>query len=203
VKRLTILLIAILALMVAGCANESASASASAVPTQEPTPEPTETPPAESDGGGLPSLEPGAGDLADLLPTEVGGFTLTYQSAQGEEVLGSSDLTPEERAFFESVGASPSDLSSAFGIAFDQSGQGITIVAFRVAGADTDQMRDAFLSSMQDPGEVGEETTVAGKTVTTLGSGTGSGYLYAHDDVIFIVGGDPPSLVEEALAALP
>jgi hypothetical protein len=206
VKRISILLMAILlAAVAAGCSSQSGqSASAEPTATPEPTPEPTPSDAASSEGG-LPSFAPGAGDLARFLPTEVGGLTLNYQSASGEDVLGSADLTPEIQAFFDRVDATPADLSSAIGIAFDMENEsGISIFAFRVAGTDSATLRDEFISTMEDQGEtLGEETTVAGKQVTAMGQDGGSGYLYVKDDVIYIVGGEPASLVEEALSQLP
>jgi len=208
VKRFSLLFIVLLALLVAACSSGTSSSGeeSQAVATEEPTPESTPSEVAATDGGEA-SLEPGAGDLTGLLPTEVGGLSITYQSASGEEVIGSEGVTPEARAFFDRVGASASDLSSAFGSGFDmEAGQFLTILAFRVAGAEEGTLRDEFLSVMQTEGDVvGEETSVGGKTVHTFGSAgeQTNGFLYVKDDVVYVVGGEPSSLAEEALAALP
>ncbi len=202
--RISSLLLILLLAVAAGCSSPAASGEESQPdPTATPTPEPTPEP--SVDVGGGPSLEPGAGDLADLLPDEVGGIPITYQSASGEGVFGSEGITPEIQAFFDRVDASPSDLSSAFGFAFDaEAASGVSIVAFRVEGSDEGTLRTEFLSVMQEEEEtIGEETTVAGKTVNAFGEEGSTGYLYVHDDVVYIVAGEPPALAEEALAALP
>ena len=204
--RISILLMVLL-LIVAGCGTPASSGSASqeateeATPTPSPTPEPSPTEAAVEE----PSLEPGAGDLADLLPEEVGGIPINYQHASGEGVFGSEGITPEVQSFFDRVGASPDDLSSAFGFAFDaEDATGVSIVAFRVEGSDESTLRTEFLGVMEDEGEViGEETTVSGKSVHTFGEAGSNGFLYVHDDVVYIVAGDPPTIAEEALAALP
>jgi len=207
VKRFSLLFIVLLALLVAACSSETSSSAeeSQATATEQPTPEPTQSEVASTDGA-LPSLQPGAGDLADILPTEVGGVAITYQSASGGEVLGSGDMPPETRAFFDSIGAEPSDLSSAFGSGFDtEAGQFITLLAFRVAGADEGSLRDQFLATMEAQGDlVGEETTIGGKTVHSFGEDAGgTGVLYVKDDVVYVVTATPADLVEEALAALP
>jgi hypothetical protein len=208
--RITILL-ALLVFVVAACttaevstSDEASEPTASAEATPEPTPEESDEPTDEAE----PSLSEGAGDLDDVLPDEVGGLTIEYQHSSGADVIGAEGVTPEAQAFFDRVGADPSDLSSAFGFAFDAagSGSGISIVAFRVEGADEGTLRTEFLATMTEAGDtLGREQTMGGKTVQVFGSDPASpdGYIYVHDDTVFIVGGEPASLVEEALAALP
>ena len=207
--RITILL-ALLVFVVAACttgevatSEEASEPSASADATPEPTPDES----VEPTQGVEPSLSEGAGDLDDVLPDEVGGLQIEYQHSSGEDVIGAEGVTPEAQAFFDRVGADASDLSSAFGFAFDgEAGTGISIVAFRVAGADEGTLRTEFLATMTEAGDtLGEEQDVGGKTVIPFGSDPESadGYIYVHDDTVFILGGEPASLVEEALAALP
>ena len=199
-KRITLILLTLLAFFVAACSSDqsgsSADESAAAEQTEEVAPEPAaETTP-----------EPGAGDLAGLLPTEVGGIAIEYESSSGEAVIGSEGVTPEAQEFFDRVGAVPSDLSSAFGIGIDQEEGGvITIGAIRVAGADEGTLRDEFRASIEDQGDVVTEGNIAGKEVLVIGEDEteGSGYFYVKGDVVFIVGGSPASLAEEALSQLP
>jgi hypothetical protein len=192
----------VLLLFVAACTSD-AGPDADATPTAEPTPEATP----ESTPAPEPTLGEGAGDLAAILPTEVGGLTIEYQHSSGAAVLGSDAVTPEARAFFDSVGAEPSDLSSAFGIAFDQeAGSVLTIIAFRVAGADEGQLRDEFLTVLEaEPDQEVSEESLGGKDVLAFGAvpSDSQAYLYVQDDVIYIIGGQPLALAEEALAALP
>jgi hypothetical protein len=206
-KRITMLL-ALLLLVAAGCANETGSSAeaSEAAPTEEPTPEPTPTEEPSEDPGTIPSLAPGAGDLADLLPEEVGGLTLEYAHSSGAQVFDSTGTTPEAIEFLDRVGATPDNVSSAFGFSFDPEAQsGVSIVAFRVEGADEGLLRDGFLSVFEEEGTtIGEETTLGGKTVRQIGDAEATtGYLYVHDDVVYLVSGEPVELAEEALQLLP
>jgi hypothetical protein len=187
--------------LVAGCAGES---TPSATMTPEPTPEPTQ---AESSGFALPSLRSDAGDLAGLLPDSAGGLTITYQSASGEDVFGEDGMSGEALDFLERLGAEPADISTAFGFGFDADTEsGISILAVRVEGASSDDLRAAFIDTIESEGDtVGSPTTIGGKSVQAYGGDETDepGYLYVHGDVVFAVGGSPPELVEEVLAGLP
>ena len=199
-KRITLILLTLLAFFVAACSSDQAGSSADESAAAEQTNEATPEPAAET------TPEPGAGDLAGLLPTEIGGIPIEYESSSGQDVIGSEGVTPEAQEFFDRVGAEPSDLSSAFGIGIDQEAGGvITIGAIRVAGADEDTLRDEFRASIEDQGDVVTEGNVGGKDVLIIGEDEteGSGYFYVKGDVVFIVGGSPASLAEEALSQLP
>jgi hypothetical protein len=192
--------------LLAACTAASPSAT-EAEPTPSPTPEPTPEPTvaAPSDGG-LPSFDPGAGDLDAILPDEVGGIAMQYQSAQGAGVLGSEGMTPEAQEVFTRLGATPEDLSMAFGVGFNSEGSVLSIAAFRVAGADEGQLRDEFQTTMEQDGTgVVSEGNVGGKNVIVFGTDPEApdGYLYVKGDIAFVVAGEPIALVEEALAALP
>jgi hypothetical protein len=202
------ILLALLALVVVGCAEQAASPSASESATSEATPseEPSEEPTEEESEAPQESLGEGAGDLDDVLPDEVGGVTIEYQHTSGEDVLGGEGSTPEAVEFFERVGAETSDISSAFGIGFDaESGAAVTIIAFRVEGADEGQLRTEFLATLaEEESTVTEEQTIGGKSVVAFGEAEASqGYVYVNDDVVFVVGGEPLTLAEEALGLLP
>ena len=197
----------LLALLLLGIVTACTQTAAS--PTEEPTDEATEEPteePTEGPDATIP-LEEGAGDLASVLPDEVGGITIEYTSASGEEAIGSEGMTPEARAFLESVDADASDISTAFGFGFDtEAGSGVSIVAFRIAGADEGRLRDEFRSVMEQEGTTFlEESSLAGKTVLAFGEAESEpeGFMYVKDDTVFVVGGSPPELVEEAIAGLP
>jgi hypothetical protein len=207
VTRILTFTFVLLLVLAAGCASPAASEVESQPPATEeatPEPEPTDEP---SEEPGEPSAQAGAGDLAALLPEEVGGLTIEYTSASGDDVFSSEGAAPPAAdAFLEELGADPADISSAFGFAFDAtSGEGISIVAFRVEGADEGALRDAFVTAMESEGTLaGEETTVGGKSVLFMGDAEATnGYLYVHDDVAYLVSGEPAELAEEALAALP
>lgn len=193
----------LVAVLIAACSGSSPSEGAA---SEEPTATPSPTA-AASEGGGLPSLEPGAGDLDSLLPDEVGGITLQYQFAQGNAVLGSEGVTPEIQDFLDRVGSSMDDVSIAIGIGVDpSSGGGVSIFAIRVAGAGSDALRDEMTQTMEtDNDSVVTEANVGGKDVLTFGTAgqDPEGFMYVHDDVVFLVGASTPELSTEALSLLP
>lgn len=193
----------LLAILIAAC-------SASSPAADTPTPEPTATPTTEASGDGSgASFAPGAGDLDSILPDEVGGITLDYQFAEGQGVLGSEGVTPEVQDFLDQVGSDMDDVRSAIGIGINQeSGGFISIFAIQVSGADEGSLRDEFRQVMEQDAEgTFTETSVAGKDVLAFSSGTAGevpeGYMYVHDDVVFLIGGSTPELSEEALSLLP
>lgn len=208
-----VVLVAIVAAACSGGGGSSPDASGTAAPASQAAPESqaaASVPALPSLGASipaLPSFNEGAGDLADVLPTEVGGITLEYSHSSGDEVFSDEDMTPEAEQFLNDVGGDPSRISSAIGFAFDMStGTGLSIVAFRVEGADEASLRSAYINALESEGDipVGEEATVAGKTVTLIGfDDATNGYLYVRDDVVFLVSGEPIELANEALAALP
>lgn len=157
-------------------------------------------------GATNPSFEAGAGDLDAILPDEVGGITIEYESASGEEVVSDeSGVTPEAQEFFDAVGAQPSQLSSAFGLGLDtETGTAVTIIAFRVQGANEDQLRDEFARTLEEDGSTLTEANVAGKDVLAIDQDTEQGgFLYVANDIIFMVAASSQELAEEALSLLP
>jgi hypothetical protein len=193
---------ALIAFVIAAC---TAGASPGDEPTEEPTPTPTPATEPSEDGSG-PSFAPGAGDLDSILPDEVGGITLEYQFAEGPGVLGSEGITPEVQDFLDRVGADMDDVSSAIGIGIDEAGGIVSIFAIRVGGADSDSLRDEFRQVMEeDADSVFTEANVGGKDVLAFGTAgqEADGFMYVHDDVVFMVGASTPELSEEALSLLP
>jgi hypothetical protein len=192
----------LVAIIIAACSSASPGAEA----TEEPIPTPTPATEA-SEGESGPSFAPGAGDLDSILPDEIGGITLEYQFAEGPGVLGSEGITPEVQDFLDRVGANMDDVSSAIGIGVDEASGGIiSIFAIRVAGADEGSLRDEFRQVMEeDADSVFTEANVGGKDVLAFGTAgqESDGYMYVHDDVVFMVGGSTPELTEEALSLLP
>ena len=205
-----ILLLTLVALFLAACSSDGAGASASQAASEAASDEPDSEATPEPDTGTdtEPTLQPGAGDLAGILPTEIGGITIEYESSSGEDVMGSEGMTPEAQEFFDRVGADADDLSSAFGFGFDtEAGSGISIIAFRIAGADEGRLRDEFRRTLEeDDTQTLSDENVAGKNVIAIGGDEGTeatGYVYVKNDIVFIIGGSPISLAEEALAQLP
>jgi hypothetical protein len=209
-KRISILLIAMLALVVSACANEQADSSASPsepVATEEPTPEPTESA-AEETVGAFPSFDlNGDPELAARFPDTVGGEPLQVQSMRGDTFMSMGGSDPSFEAFLDSVGAELSDVSVAFGGA--ASGQSVLSVgAFRVLGASEDDLEREFLAAGEASGDMSgmTQTSVGGKDVWTASDASGdanmSVFIYTKDDTLYFLTGSEEQ-VAEILAALP
>ena len=210
-KRITILL-ALLLLVVAGCASQTgssveASESAAVESTPEPTPtdEPSEDPGATV--GALPSFDlNGDPELASRFPDTVGGEPMQVQSFRGDTFMAGGGSDPSFTAFLDSVGAELEDVSVAFGGAM--SGENVLSVgAFRVLGANEGQLETEFLAASQTEGDIQglEETSVGGKDVWTAGDPAMPGlsmFIYVKDDTVYFLTGSEEQAAE-ILAALP
>lgn len=213
-KRITFVLLMLVATVLAACsgndtgASASGSTAASASGSTEASASSEASEPAETDEPiSEPSTQPGAGDLAAFLPTEVGGLEIEYESTSGEDMVG-EEATPEALALFERLGVDASNLSQAVGIGFDaEAGSAVTVLAIRVEGADEGELRDEFRAAIEaeDPEMTFNDANVGGKDVQTFGpeGGDAVGYVYVKGDIVFVVGGQPVSLAEEALEKLP
>lgn len=214
-KRFSILLVVLTALLVGACSSEDPSvapseAPATVQPTPEPTPEPSEEP--SNSGFALPSLGEGDPELAGRFPDTVGGLPLQVQSVSGDAFAalgGGAD--PAFEAFLESVGAEVSDVSVAFGGVNNPEDPTavLSVGAFRVLGASEDVLEEEFIGAL---GEVGsgpagfEAATVAGKDVLTADDPTGTTenqvFIYTQDDTLYFLTGTEEQ-VAEILEVLP
>jgi hypothetical protein len=219
VRRLlpTLAILAVV-LVLASCqsAAPSASPTSTPAPTEAPTPEPTEaatdgTEPTDAASGGLPNFNADPA-LEAQLPDEIRGTTLTKFSFRAADVLDEGSVDEETQRFLETItgmGASLDDVSLAF--AADMSGGlNVQLIAFRVAGANADQLLAAIVAEAESdagPGDQIGEANLGGKTVTTLveASSTtdGPAYLYASGDTVYLTQSPDETLAAEALAALP
>ena len=211
-KRITILL-AMLLLVAAGCASESGSSAeaSEAAATETPEPTPTEEP-SEDAGesvGAIPSFDlNGDPELAGRFPDTVGGQPITVQSFRGDTFMAAGGTDPSFTAFLDSVGAELDDVSVAFGGAM--SGESVlSVAAFRVLGADEDQLETEFLAASQAEGDIEglDQTSVGGKDVWSAADATGampgmSMYIYVKDDTVYFLTGTEEQAAE-ILAALP
>jgi hypothetical protein len=188
----------LVALLIVACSSCSS-------PSEEPTSTPTPTTIA-SEVGSLPSFAPGAGDLEGMLPDEVGGITLTYQHLDGA-TADSGEVTPEVQDFLDRTGTRLEDVTSAIGVGFDQAAGGyISIFAIQVSGADEGTLGNEFRMVLaEDPDTVLTETTLGGKDVLAFGAGgqDADGFMYVHEDVVFLVRGSTPELTGGMLMLLP
>lgn len=197
------ILLALLVLVGAGCAGQSGS-SATATPSPTPEPTPTEE---ESEEAAIPSFDlNGDPELADRFPDTVGGEPLTVQSFRGDVFMtGSTD--PSFEAFLDSVDADLEDVSVAFGGLM--SGDSVLSVgAFRVAGADEDELETEFLAATEAEGDItgAERRSMGGKDVWAAtdpsGEAAGSMFIYVKDDTVYFLTGTEEQAAE-ILAALP
>ncbi|MGZ8475175.1 MAG: hypothetical protein ACXWWQ_02980 [Candidatus Limnocylindria bacterium] len=215
-KRITLILLTLLALFVAACNSDqsgsSADESAAAEQTEEATPEP------DSDGGSeseaaLPSFDlPGsAPELEALLPDEIDGTESVKFSMSGAELMADeegSGVDPEFIAFLERLDAQPDDISIAFAFSFTEAGDSAGIGAFRVEGASSDDLEREFMATMETDGEVADwqSASIAGKDVQTAADPETEGsfvYIYTVGDIVFFVTTPDEDVAAELLGPLP
>jgi hypothetical protein len=203
-------LLAIIAVL-AACSDQSASASAEASVSAEATATATATEEATqseaASEAALPSFDlNGDPELAARFPDTVGGQALQVISMRGDNPMMSGASDPAFEEFLDSIGAEMSDVSVAFGgTASGESSFGVA--AFRVLGANQDQLESQFIAASEQSGEFSawSQSSLAGKDVWTATDTTGAtpgAILYAKDDTIYFMTGDE-ALATEVLNALP
>ena len=210
-KRPTLLLAAVLALMLAACGSDQPEATTTpiptpaATPTADPTPEPTESEPAETseatddDGGGSGSVI--TGELADALPDEVGG--LAKQEVEGMDAL----IGP----MLQQQGLDTDDADFAFVSYGDgDPAESLIVTAMRLPGVDEAQleMLARLMSNSQasGAGEVdAEPVTIGGKDVLRVSPADAeeSVLIYLVDGAFFSVISPSEDLAEDLLSQLP
>jgi hypothetical protein len=221
--RLILALVAILALALAACSSPgtSASSSASAAPSSasdeaSPSEAASESESAEASASeiAIPSIElpSSAPELEAVLPDEVGGVQLQKLSMQGAEFMQGGQADEEFLDFLDRLGAEPDDVSVALAFGFDvnapESG-GVSLFAFRVAGADTDKLTDELKTSLESEGDAADwsESNVGGKDVlvgeSTDEDSPGQVYLYGVGDIVFFIGTTSQDDAVEVLSQLP
>jgi hypothetical protein len=209
-KRISILLIAMLALIVSACANEAGSSASPSEPvaTEEPTAEPSESEGAGETVGAFPSFDlNGDPELAARFPDTVGGEPLSVQSFRGDVFMQAGGSDPSFDAFLESVGAELDDVSVAFGSSMSAESP-LTVGAFRILGASEDDLEREFIAASEEAGDVSglEQTSIAGKDVWSASDPSGTAgtsvFIYTKDDTLYFLTGNEEQ-VAEILAALP
>lgn len=209
-KRISILLVVLLALVVSACASDQASPTpAEPTPTQEPTPEPTPAEPEETEPDGSPGAMPsfdldGDPELAGRFPDTVGGQPLMVQSFRGDAFL-SMGVDESFQEFLDSTGADAEDVSVAFGgIASEDSF--LSVAAFRVIGVPQDRLEEEFLGATAEEELSGlHQMSIGGKQVWTATDPTGQGgsvFVYTKDDTVYWLTGSNEQAAE-ILEALP
>ena len=199
-------------------ASPSPSASAAATTGASPSAAATDAPPTASDdasgsagatddAGASPSfampsvsLPSGAQDLEALLPDEICGTEALKFSFGGDQFEQQADA--EMQGVLDELGAQPSDVSMA--VAGSASAQGDTCNAaiLRIAGANTDELRTAFISATEEEGDTVEEQQIGGRTVYAVGSDGETQHVYfVEDPIVFLAA--PEAELEALLAELP
>ena len=198
-KRISILPVALLALVLASCAGEQASAPASeseAAPTTQPKPEPTEEATAEATPDETPDGSTG-GSLEDALPDELNGLART--DVPGMEAFLAPMLAQQ--------GVDASEVEFVIST-YGEGDNSISVNAFRIPGipeASMEALARAMSGVQGEAGVEAESVTVGGKSVLQMsGEGVdGAAYLYFADGSVFTVVGPSTELAEQLLSELP
>ncbi len=212
-NRISILLVALLAMVVSACTSGEASPSASApVATESPSPEPSESDaavPSDDAGssvGAIPSFDiNGDPELAGRFPSTVGGEAIQVISFRGDTMMAAGEIDPTFQDFLDATDAELDDVSVAFGGSPDGS---LSMAAFRVLGVAEDRLEEEFLSASEDAGDIegAERSSVGGKDVWVAADAAGSTgasvYLYVKDDTVYFLTGTEAQATE-ILSALP
>lgn len=202
-KRVTVLLVALLAFAVSACGSGDPSASSAAesepAATVEPTPDPTPEPTPEESDEPSASADAGGDDTAllDLLPDEIDG--------QARTDVNLAD-TPMFAAALQAQDIDASDVE--YVISTYGTGESVLVAtAIRIPGMGDTELRQlaSLMSGMSEGQASAEPTTIGGKEVLaiTAAEGDQTGYMYFLDDAAIVVGGTSADLAEEFFSQLP
>ena len=147
-------------------------------------------------------------ELLELLPTEIAGTDAETGVFSGADLLGdmAGAVDPAIGGFVGGLDVDPAEISVAFSFAITASGQD-GVIAIGVPGADAGELATTFRSASEDASSVEwESSTVAGKDVLSATDPINEGntqYVYAADEVLFLVTARTESTAAEVLGALP
>jgi hypothetical protein len=160
------------------------------------------------------SFQPDA-NLEALFPDTIGGHTLAVTSATGRDVIPAfANNNPEEFLnVITGLGSTIDQVSAAMSFNIwpgptEGDFTGLTMIALQVRGIPAPATLTALVDLTKDSVDnavVGTQT-IGGKSVTGITNPEDAEenvYLYAWNDVVFLVGGLPQANVEEALSKLP
>lgn len=224
----TLLGAALASVLVAACGNSTAtgtptaapsasagrSASSSASPrgsasTAAPTAEPT-----VDISAGLPHSD---AQLETLLPGTIGGIDLEKLSMPLSTYMASETCTAAtpcgDKALYTpwlvGFGKTPDDATLAAATDLTKT-ENVIIQAFKVPGIDGTKLSSAFVAQAKEAGWPASPKNVAAKSVEELIDPARQaldllsiGYVYAKDDVMYLIITDDPALLVEALIKLP
>ncbi len=175
------------------------SALASSSTSPAPSPSPTASP------SPSPSPSQAAPELAAMMPTSVGGTTLTVQTAKDASTLGTSPAPRAISAAVTALGKKAADFEIA--ISYDASGGStLQIFGFRLPGVAPEKLRPVIMNAWLAADVVGVKTsavTVGGTAATKVSYGTGADeYVFTHADALFDVETSDAALAAKAVAAI-
>ncbi|MBA4169097.1 MAG: hypothetical protein H0X68_01690 [Chloroflexi bacterium] len=199
-KRISLVLVTLLALAVAACSSDQASPSpsepaATVDPTPDPTPEPASQEPTDStDTGGLPGNDAA---LLDLLPDEIGG-----QSRTDVDLAANPMVAAALEA--QNMDASEVEYSvSTYGTGENVFG----VTAMRIPDMGETQLEQfaTLMTGMADGQGSVETETIGGKEVLVITAADVDqrAYMYFTQGAVFILGGGSDELAAELLSQLP
>jgi|SRR5664280_1472944 len=228
----TILGVALAATLVAACGNATATATPPSARTAAPSASAgksasSSAPPLGSASMAAPSAEPtqdiSAGlphsdaQLETLLPGIIGGIDLEKLSMPLSTYMASETCTAAtpcgDKALYTpwlvGLGKTPDDATLAVATDLTKT-ENVIIQAFRVPGIDGTKLSSAFGAEARKAGWPVSPKTVAAKSVQEVIDPARQsldllsiGYVYAKDDVMYIIITDDPALLVEALIKLP
>src|ERR1035437_8340103 len=193
-------------------AGPSANSSASPVgcaSTAAPTAEPT-----QDISAGLPHSD---AQLEALLPGTIGGIDLEKLSMPLSTYMASETCTAAtpcgDKALYTpwlvGFGKTPDDATLAAATDLTKT-ENVIIQAFKVPGIDGTTLSSTFVAEARKAGWPVSPKTVAAKSVLEVIDPARQsldllsiGYVYAKDDVMYIIITDDPALLVEALIKLP
>jgi hypothetical protein len=206
----------------AGVATPAATSGATALASDQPTAAATA---AGTDGATPAAATAGAttgatGELASVMPAEVGGIAGEINSYTGHEYVdvasgGNAETKQVLEDQFGDFGVTTDDVSAATGDYYGDDTY-VRISALRLAGVDVATFMDQYVQNIIDGTPefnsameaTAEDATLGTKpvkkiTTTFAGSVYDTQYLYVLGDTLFTVTGGSDELIEEALSLLP
>jgi hypothetical protein len=138
-------------------------------------------------------------ELEALFPTSVGGQELEITSMPPDDISG-AEGAEEIEAALAAQGRSLADVTAGSAFAPDFSSY---IFAIRVKGGDAIALLEPLAAQQAELMDAEMSTSeVAGKPVTVLAGASGTQYVYANGEVLWLVFATEPAL-SEIMAALP
>jgi hypothetical protein len=186
-------LVGVVAILLAACSSASPGAGASQSPQQSQN---------------LPT--PSAGVVAELealIPNTIAGITLQKLSMKGSDLLASGTGDPAAQKFLQDLGVSPDSIAIAYGYGVSADATtGAYMFVFQATGAGKDKLLQVFKDSQGAQSTtplVWETKSVGGKDVQVVTTTGQTIYLYATNDLLFMLAVNDPAAAAAVIASLP